>query len=493
MTVPVYTPFPVDALPHDVRRYLERAAVAIGCDAAMLAVPMLAVLAGLIGNRRAIRLKDGWDEPCVVWTAIIARPSSQKSPALDAVLQPLGPLERQIHAQYTADLEHHETDVARYEQARAAWLRAKSASEPPVRPAEPVVQRVQVSDVTVEALATLLAGNPGGLLLARDELSGWARSFDAYRGGKGGDVAHWLAMHGARPLRMDRKGSGSLFVPRAAVSITGTLQPLVARDVLAREHTEDGLLSRFLLAMPPVRRKRWTDASLSNSEVERIAQLYANLHALEPMDNGAPCVLRLDAEARAAWVAFYNEHAETQERAGDDAEAAALGKLEGAAARLALVVHVVRAMQGEGSAQPDLVDGVSMACGIRLARWFTLEARRVYAEMSVGPEERAQRDLIRWIAKRGGRATERDLARGLWRCKAPGAATKALESLVQAGLGTWEESTPSRRGGRPPRIFVLARTDGIDTDETQADGGARRGSVDVDVVDGSEGAREEPG
>ena len=43
---------------------------------------------------------------------------------------------------------------------------------------EPVRIRYVVNDATVEKLGELLAGNPAGLLLVRDELIGWLRSFD---------------------------------------------------------------------------------------------------------------------------------------------------------------------------------------------------------------------------------------------------------------------------------------------------------------------------
>ena len=61
------------------------------------------------------------------------------------------------------------------------------------------------SDATVEAVAPILEANPRGVLLARDELAGWIRSFDRYAGGKGGgDAAHWLSMHNGEAVVVDR-------------------------------------------------------------------------------------------------------------------------------------------------------------------------------------------------------------------------------------------------------------------------------------------------
>ena len=69
----------------------------------------------------------------------------------------------------------------------------------PTPPPKPVCRRLVVSDSTIEAIADRLQESPRGLLLARDELSGWINGFGQYKGGKGGDASHWLTMHGARP------------------------------------------------------------------------------------------------------------------------------------------------------------------------------------------------------------------------------------------------------------------------------------------------------
>jgi hypothetical protein len=79
----------------------------------------------------------------------------------------------------------------------------------------------------VEALADRLSKAPRGLLLAWDEFSGFLNSFNQYKSGKGSDLSHWLEMHRAGHLQMDRKtGQRSMIhVPRAAVSICGGGNP----------------------------------------------------------------------------------------------------------------------------------------------------------------------------------------------------------------------------------------------------------------------------
>src|SRR5207249_1962604 len=126
---------------------------------------------------------------------------------------------------------------------------ASLAGEPPRKPEPPNSVRYVVGDVTVEALAPILKANPRGVLLARDELPGWIRSFDRYANGKGGaDAAHWLSMHTGESLTVDRKTGmpKTIYVPSAAVSVIGGIQPGVLVRVMTPELRESGMLARLL-------------------------------------------------------------------------------------------------------------------------------------------------------------------------------------------------------------------------------------------------------
>lgn len=139
-----------------------------------------------------------------------------KSPGFDAGTRPLDRRQKRL-------FRDHERAMARHRQALAEW-KVKPRSERGVEPEPPLpCERHLVDDATVEELADRFAAAPRGLLLAREELSGWFGSFNQYKNGKGSDVAIWLKMHGARSLTVDRKTGDrrTIFVPRAAVSVAG--------------------------------------------------------------------------------------------------------------------------------------------------------------------------------------------------------------------------------------------------------------------------------
>ena len=159
-----------------------------------------------------------------------------------------------------------------------------------------------------------------------------------------------------------------------------------------------------------------------------------------------------DSEAKQIWVAWYNQWAKVQ--AGATGElAAAYSKLEGCAARLALIHHLVTCIDIDVDDQRDLFPE-SMRAGIALTEWFANEARRVYAAISETDDEREARRLAEWVSGRGGRVTARELHRGApTRYRDTESARLALDALAAVGLGHWVEITGGR--GRPTLAFEL--------------------------------------
>jgi hypothetical protein len=469
--VEAYRPFPVHALPRMLCDFVRAAARAMVCDASFLALPLLAALAAAIGSTRRVVLKRGWSEPAIVWVAIVGESGTTKTPAFKLVMRPIRDLQRQALQVYADETQRHETALAHYEKDLGQWKRAKGDSDPPERPQQPQAVRYIVSDTTVEALAPLLLANARGLLLARDELHGWLGSFDRYAGGSGGgDSAHWLSVHNGESLIVDRKTgpTKTLFVPHAYVSVCGGIQPAILHRALGVEHRESGLAARLLLTCPPRRPKHWTDADIDPAAEADLARLLARLYELQPItgDDGqpAPGYVGMTGDAKRLWVDFYNQHG--QEAADLSGElAAAWSKLEGYAARLALIVHFARWAAGDDSLQDaERIDADSMARAVTLAEWFKHEARRVYGVLAETDEQRDQRQLVEWIQRKGGTVTARDLQRGPRPYRVGNAAETALQELAKAGYGTWQDSPTNTDGGRPTRAFRLG--DSGDGDET---------------------------
>jgi DNA polymerase I-like protein with 3'-5' exonuclease and polymerase domains len=470
-----YRPFPVGCLPEPVRSFVAQGAAALGCDVAYLALPALAAVASLIGNTRSIRLKRDWYEPCVVWSGIVGDSGTLKSPALKMVVGPLYKIQRERIDQFRADKEEYQKAKAAYDEgARQAKRDKKTLDEDP--PEEPTLVRLITGDVTIEKLAELLEDNPRGLLASRDELGGWLGSFTRYKGKAGGtDLPNWLEMHRAETLFVDRKTGDRpmLFVPRAAVSVTGGIQMGALARALTAEHMEAGLAARLLLAMPAKKPKRWSedevDPDVRASYEDALRGLLELQFDKDDRGDKAPFVVRLTPEAKDAWVKFYREWAWRQAAVEGDL-AAALSKLEAYAARLALVHHVVSHVAAKADSC-DPIKPASIEAGAELARWFAYEAQRIYAALAESAEDRHTRRLIDFIRSNGGTLTARRLQRSNpARYKTADAAEAALDALVSAGLAEWVDK-PAPATGRPParELRLLPHPTPDKTDKTPDD------------------------
>ncbi len=430
----------------------------IGCDPSYIALPLLVGFASAIGNSRRVQIKRGWTEPAVLWGAIIGESGSMKSPALDLALRVVRERQGQALREHACALRAYDIQRQNHERDLNAWRKAKGNGDPPAAPEPPICERWLTDDITIEALAMLLQDNPRGLLVLRDELSGWLH-FDRYSAkGQGGEVAKWLETHRAQPLVVDRKTSGTLYVPRAAVSIIGGIQPGILARYVGQEHRDNGLLARLLLAMPPRWPKVWNDADIDPSAETALAAIFDALHDLAPEVNAdgepQPVLVTLTPAGKQAWIKFYNKHnAEADGLCGD--LAAAWAKLEGYAARFALIHHLVRQVTTDSESHGiEAIEAVSVDAGVKLSRWFAHEAGRVYAMLAEGHDTRQQRQLVDLIQRKGGSVTVREWQRTRSHPSAE-VAEAELAKLVEAGAGQWAFTPPGPRGGRPSHCFML--------------------------------------
>ena len=456
-----YVPFPIDALPEPCHSLVSKGAESIGCDPALVALPLLAAAAGAIGNTRRIELKRTWKEPAILWTVTVARSGDRKSPAFDLGMEGLSKIDEKVWSSFLDDEDEHKRDLQRW----------KDEGGKRKKPEQPALNRKIVRDTSVEQLALILSENPKGVILARDELAAWVGGFDKYRGGKGEESAHWLEMHRGGKLTVDRKTGDNkrVHVPRAAVSITGTIQPATLERVLGRQHFENGLAARLLLAFPPSPPRQWSETEVGEDYLLPTCGVFEQLNALamdeDRFGNPIPVDLKLTPEAKQRWIAFFNDHGREMIGLEDERLAPAWSKLEGYAARLALVLHCLRAAEGGTLRDAAPVGLECIEAGIQLVAWFKNETRRIYGRLAESEDTRDARKVLSYIENKGGRATVRDLKRaGLCRGDRD-RITEVLDKLAKAGFGTWQEVPPTPQGGRGTKAFILAReTD--KTDET---------------------------
>jgi hypothetical protein len=445
-------PYPINALPEPIQSLAMAGAQSLQTDPSMIAGPALALLGIAAGNLYRLELKAGWQVPPIINVAIVSPSGTSKSSCVDLAVNPFREwdVEQQEYFQRETWPEHRKA-MAWHKRKMTEWTSSTKSSggDPPDPPEVPICPRVLAQDATMEALVSILAGNPRGLAVCWDELSGLFGGMDQYRGGKGSDAAHWLNAYGARPVTVDRKTGDprTITVKRPAVAIVGGIQPQVLRKVVGPDHRDNGFLSRFLLTNPPRQMKAWTDEGVPR-EVESAYRSTVRALLSLPVPE-EPEILRLTKQARDVFRGWFNEvNAMMLEASGD--YLAALSKLEETAARLAMIVHIVRAAAGDSKLlDQSRVDADSMRAGVELARWYAAEARLVYGLFSESESDRDERRLIEWLERQPGRrATARKAAQNLSWIESSDDALKRLSALAKAGFGEWVEveSEPGKPG-----------------------------------------------
>jgi hypothetical protein len=444
-----YVPPPLDLLPSELQEYVHAAAESLNVDVSFVLLPLLSALGSAIGNTRSILLKRNFIQPPMIWTGVIGRSGSRKSPSLDAGCFAVTQHERELTRQNKLAMEIYENDMAEWE--------SKNRKERGVKPGCPVSSTCLMDNLTLEALADAIQTSPRGVLVKKDELSHWFASFDQYTKAKGADVSQWLSLHTGVFFGLDRRSDHRRYrVHQPRIALAGGIQPAVLKRILTEDFFERGLPARFLFAYPPFMQDRWTEAEIPDELRASVLALFQKLWELEPSHNNkgeaCPKLLRLDADTRAEYVRYYNECGAASVEAGEREEAA-WSKLSGYAARLALV--------GQCAHDPnvELVSGEVMRAACALARWFGNEALRIYASLGETQEQRETRKLVEFIESRGRAVTVREVMQSYWPLKNQREeAEAALNGLAKIGRGKWEPVPTTAKGGKPTRVFRLLQT-----------------------------------
>lgn len=391
-------PFPTHLLPEAAAALVRSSAAIIGVPEAMVALPALVAMAAAVGATRSVSPRPGWVEHAALWAMVVAEPSSGKTPAKRDAFGPLRLHDAALHAENNARLQRHDEDMAAWE--------ALPPGQRDQKPLPPVLRRFIVDDFTTEALIALLAANPRGLLIGKDELSTWAAGMDKYRQGRGGDEARFLELWSCQPMTVDRRTSPPLHVPLPVVSLYGTIQPDVLGTVAK---SNNGLLERFLVALcADAKAMRFNEADLPSHIRAGWAALVGRLLALEQVDGAygpTPRPLPLTDAARGAWLEEDHRNADLADAADTTAEKSVLGKMGSHAARLSLLIQL-------GNDPGSLVvDEAAVRAAWGMTAYFRRQANAARGKATDKPIDAQADALKKWLRRHDGVGTLRAIAK----------------------------------------------------------------------------------
>jgi hypothetical protein len=441
-------PFPLEVFPPALADYCRQVGESTGTPPDFSAMTMLVTAGAAIGNSRALCLKANiWYECPRFYAANVGHPASGKTPAMEAVVKPYQTIQHKLikahkdaQATYAAAKQHHD-QIVKENKALPKGAEQQPLPSVPAEPAPP--ERLVVNDATVEALAPLLQGNPRGLLMLQDEGVGWVRSMGQYKGGRGNDRQFWLSTWSGKSHIVDRKYQDGvpISIPRPYVNVICGLQPDMLGELADSQGRSDGFIDRVLFVFPPAPPGAdWTDSTVTPTSKQAWETALSRLRmlAMEELEDGVLGyrVVNFSPAAREAWIAWWDAHA--AEIRGPDLSVQLIGpwgKLKAYAARLALVLHYLWQVQGDG--HENNLEEASVERAVRLLNYFKGQSRLVYSRLPQTPEDNRLYEVVDWIRRNGRRCRARDLVRARKASPTP-KAKKLLAELQDRGYGRLE-------------------------------------------------------
>jgi len=481
---------PAELLPPSLAPWITDISQRLCVSVEMVAGPALVALSAVVGRSMGIHPKaeDDWLVVPNLWGAVVARPGQLKTPAIEGANAPLRQLEaggleayKDAHEQASTEAEGIEIliEVIKSKMRDVAKGKLKgdlAALKNELGSLKRALQETKVSekryltqDPTVEKLGELLRENPRGLLLLRDELSGWLRNLD--RPGREGEREFYLeSWNGTGGFTFDRIGRGTIHIPALTLSVSGGIQPGRLRayiaEALGDSRGADGLLQRFQILMWPDNVPPWDNVdrspdiearNLAFAIFEAIDSISPQFLGLETPENDGIPALRFDPEAQEffdRWRDRLETRLRSSELQGRSAFESHLAKYRSLMPSLALLFHLIEVV----ARKVENHSRVALEHARRAANWcgfLEAHAEKVYAVE--GPENAALllADRIQEGKVKNG-MTFREIYRHGWaNLDTTEKLRNAIQVLEKHGWVRLQERLSGAGGGRPSPCLLI--------------------------------------
>lgn len=472
---PDVMPFDYNLLPLELRAFVRDTSQRHQSPPDFLAVAALGALAATLGNKVHICPKqhDNWKVVPNLWVLLIGLPSAMKTPSIKEAIKPLTEIEKgyqEIHAEEQLKFKV-ESSVAKIS-IKAAESRAlivlksdkknkKSEAEEIIADANadeielPTLKRIVINDTTIEKLGDLLAQNPNGLLLVRDELSGLLSKLakEEYQT----DRAFYLeCFDGDATYKVDRIMRGTIIIENCTLSLIGGIQPSKLAPLIrgaVNGTSDDGLIQRLQLAVWPdsIKDWKWCDMKPDESAWQAYKASFIRLHNYKPLNKSH----HFDDEAQQLFITWMEEiQLKARNEETPSVMSSYLLKLPKSITAIALIFHIITSGKDGSTVKSSNKVGVeATAMALDWADYLISHTNRIYSWANNSSIE-----IAKLIYKRRKKLPvplkARDITNTGW---AGMGSTKeiydALELLVDHNYLIEQQSVVGSNGGRPSRMF----------------------------------------
>ena len=353
---------------------------------------LLTIVSSLLGTETKIVINHAtkYIEPALIWLGLVGESDSGKSPLMRLLTKPLDKLQAESYETYSKDMERYKEELAAFEENKR---KKGNEKEDLTKPTKPNYRVYSFGDFTTEAIVKYIQPQPEkGSVILVDELAGFIKSMDQYRGGKGSDRQKWLSLYNGDSLNVVRVGNEPIYISHTCLSIAGGIQPSTLKRLMGNEPEEvDGFWPRFTYLL-------LKDSIFPQPTKEHSSNLDEFLYNLyKILDNLTPKIYGLTLEAWGLWLSWHNETESVRLSAKHPAVKAIYRKSRNKAARFALIIHILNAAYDNMSLNTevtqanqwerlpdDLINKETLLAAIEVVRYTISETLSIYGDFEIG-------------------------------------------------------------------------------------------------------------
>jgi putative DNA primase/helicase len=477
LTLKPVEPLGDDCLPKVIVDWLRPASKVIGCPFDFLVLSAVIMVGSIIGSRLRVKplQNSDWFVAPNLYGGLVGLPSTKKTPALDETRKTVLELQCAAREGFETAKKDYEIDAKYYEKDSVKALKESESREDyrrkvneldETKPIQPTLKRFETNDITASKLIQFLAENPNGLMLFRDELTGWLKSLEAEYD-KSARAFFLELWKGAISYEMARVDGREIQLTSGTLSIIGGVQPSKLQRFVSEAYSfdnSDGFLQRFIFAYPDIP-KRAEKPTKSDYEQNQSGYAAANklVKKLSDYDfhgkvigaNGDQFhIVKFDSEAQITVDQWKDEIENEAEKLQieDEAFSSFLYKLPKNCFAIALIFHTLENI-GRAFFHDEISDETTLKA-ITYIEVLKSHARRVFA---LGENQIfALAQMLLGKIKKGNLEQgfkARDIARKQWSgLKTPDTIKDVLSLLVDYG---YLRAVETHGDGRPTVRYYI--------------------------------------
>jgi hypothetical protein len=430
-------------LPMSLCNQIEAIAKVFNQSPATVASPLMSIAGSLlqVGTEIKLSATTNHTQPPIVWTALIGESDDGKSPILKMLTSPLEDLQGEAWDEYVVAKTTYEKELSDHEAKKEGALR-------PTLP--PPMRRFVFGNFTQESIGGALLPYPShGALILADELAAMLKGMGQFKAAGGNDRQEWLSLYDGGKIDVSRRTSEPIFIRKTCLPVVGGIQPVILRDAMGKLEHVDGFWPRFFYAkmrnsrMPCI---EWGDEQPTNLN-QTLSKAYKLLNRYQPIS------CELEPEARAVWAEWHDFTEDSRFDHEHPAKRTLFRKARARAARIALVIHCLKAAVSEEVEPSPLIKAETLHGAIKYTKWGLQQILSIYSDFGVtdSPEATRIAKFVEKFAEHGWLKTDRVTSWWTTKPKPNAEGTRRfMEQVVNLGY-----AVSNGREGRNYQIKVI--------------------------------------